>query len=163
MIKKGPCTCWLVFDTNFSGAGIWCAFGMNYVTGDYSSFGTMHSHPFFCICPSSTWAGITNGIIFSSVVILLVVHPLRSSPGRLQYSLLFHQADQAAPAAQISLLSVAQRRSETRSWRQAFRWQVPGNGSLRTDGVRNSGPYPKSVRNSVHAPCIRDHALSVHQ
>ena len=119
MTKKGPCTCWLVFDTNFSGAGIWCVLGMNFVTGDYSSFGTMHSHPYFCICPSSTWAGITSGIIFSSVVILLVVHPLRSSPGRLRCSLLFHQADQAAPEAQISLLSVAQRRSGilSYSWR----------------------------------------------
>jgi len=38
MIKKGPCACWLVFDTIFSGAGVWCAFGINFATGDYSSF-----------------------------------------------------------------------------------------------------------------------------
>ena len=48
---------------------------MNSVTGDYSSFGTMHSHPFFCVFPSSNWSGITSGIFFSSVVIPLVVHP----------------------------------------------------------------------------------------
>ena len=39
MIKKGPCVCWLVFDTNFSGAGVWFAFGINLVSGDDSFYG----------------------------------------------------------------------------------------------------------------------------
>ena len=34
--------------------------------------------------------------------------PLKSYPGRLQFSPPFHQADQAAPEAQISLQSVAE-------------------------------------------------------
>ena len=32
--------------------------------------------------------------------------PLKSSPGRLQWSLLFHREEQTAPEAQISLLPV---------------------------------------------------------
>jgi hypothetical protein len=43
MIKKDPCACWLVCDTNFSGAGIWWLFGIDSVMDDsYIIAGGVH-------------------------------------------------------------------------------------------------------------------------
>jgi len=49
MIKKDPCACWLVFDTNFSGAGIWGSFGMNFATGDNSFYGLRHGLTIYAV------------------------------------------------------------------------------------------------------------------
>ena len=118
MIKKDPCACWLVCDTNFSGAGVWCSYGINLVSGDdsFSDLGKVfHFIPLpFCILD---W--YYKWYHFSVHRNTTFGDPLKSYPGRLQFSPPFHQADQAAPEAQISLLSVAQRRSGilSYSWR----------------------------------------------
>jgi hypothetical protein len=49
MIKKGPCACWLVCDTNSSGAGVWCAFGINLFSGDYSFSGLRQGLPIYAV------------------------------------------------------------------------------------------------------------------
>ncbi|MBQ9263124.1 MAG: hypothetical protein IJ189_02800, partial [Clostridia bacterium] len=75
MIKKDPCACWLAFDTNFSGAGVWWSFGIRFVTGYFCLSGIFWDRRIFCFLSPAPWSGITIGIIFSSIVIPLLVHP----------------------------------------------------------------------------------------
>ena len=49
LVKKDPCACWLVCDTNFSGAGVWCAFGINLVSGDDSFSGLSQGLPIHAV------------------------------------------------------------------------------------------------------------------